>query len=176
MVSSTCLTPTTKWSICETIQLNNKDVFKIDSNLERIFSTWLSVHSDTSLAYLTNFHVETSLCLRIKQFNRLKFVTFGWFVVASDSGEALLNCTLAAEAAHDEEVDSVSVLPFCCCQAVVNPTHQLLIGDYETSPFHVPDKSQIFTIHFHFQVISLCCFPNCFNIFNRIVAPDELGI
>ena len=176
MVSSTCLTPTTKWSICETIQLNNKDVFKIDSNLERIFSTWLSVHSDTSLACLTNFHVEISLCLSIKQFNRLKFVASAWFVVASDSGEALLNCTLAAEATHNEEVDSVSVLPFCRCQTVINPTHQLLLGNNEASPFHVPDKSQVLTVYLDLEASRFCCFPDRIDGLKIVFTPDELGI
>ena len=117
-------------------------------------------------------HVELSHSLPVDKVNFAELEAGRRLCVATYSGQTLHDSTLAAEAAHDQEVDAVYCSSSSACQAVVDTAHQLLPRDDQTLPLHTSERGKIFTVHKRQEFFLLSSIHDCLDDHFIAVAPD----
>ena len=84
----------------------------------------------------------------------------------------MLDCALAAEAAHDEKVDPVVLRSLRLLQALVDAAHQLFICNDEAFPLHSSDDREVFTVYDRVESFRFSRLRDGADDLKVVVAPD----
>ena len=125
-----------------------------------------------SFGYGSDLHVEFSRYLGVQQGDRLELVAPARLVVAPHPGEALLDCALAAEAAHDEKVDTVFQRSSSLLQTIVDAAHQFLTCNDEAFSLHSSDDSKVVAVYDNVETFRFCRLRDCVDDLVVVIAID----